>query len=107
MFTNQGMLQVVLGFCFCLTLKCSCHSQTTVITRDHTCEGDVTWNVPACESAWRPDISAVFLGRAVGVRKEDVPILLDGEKALTERMSVTFEVEESYVGVQEKSVIVT
>jgi hypothetical protein len=49
----------------------------------------------------------VFLGRAVDVRKEDIPILLDGEKALTERLHVTFEVEEGYIGVQEKSVIVT
>jgi hypothetical protein len=48
----------------------------------------------------------VFLARAVEVRKEDVPILLDGEKALTERLHVTFEVEESYIGVQEKSAIV-
>ncbi len=64
-------------------------------------------DVPACESAWRPHISAVFLGRAVDVRNEDVPILLDGEKAKTERLHVTFEVEEGYIGVQEKSVIVT
>jgi hypothetical protein len=49
----------------------------------------------------------VFLGRAVRVREEDVPILLDGERALTGRQKVTFEVEESYIGVQEKSVIVT
>lgn len=79
----------------------------TVIPKDHTCEGDVTWDVPACESAWRPHISAVFLGRAVEVRQEDVPILLDGQKALTERLHVTFEVAESYIGVQGKSVIVT
>jgi hypothetical protein len=78
-----------------------------VITRDHICEGDVTGDAPACESAWHPHISAVFLGRAVEVRKEDVPILLDGEKTLTERVNVTFEVQESYIGVQEKSVIVT
>lgn len=101
------MLRVVLSFCFCLTLNCRCHSQTVVITREHTCEGDVTWDVPACESAWRPHISAVFLGRAADVQKEDVPILLDGEKALTERLHVTFQVEEGYIGVQEKSVIVT
>ena len=106
MITNQGMLRVVLGCCVCLTLNCVCESQT-VITRDHTCEGDVTWDVPACESAWRPHISAVFLGRAVDVQKEDVPILLDGKKALTERLHVTFQVEEGYIGVQEKSVIVT
>lgn len=101
------MLRLVLPFCFCLICNCRCHSQTAVITREHTCEGDVTWDVPACESAWRPHISAVFLGRAVEVRKEDVPILLDGEKALTERLHVTFQIEEGYIGVQEKSVIVT
>jgi len=101
------MLRFVLPFCFCLIFSCHCQSQITAIARDHSCEGDVTWDVPACESAWRPHISAVFLGRAVDVRKEDVPILLDGEKTLTERLNVTFEVQESYVGVQEKSVIVT
>lgn len=99
------MLRVVLALCFCLTLRCSCHSQT-VITREHVCEGGGRWDVPACESAWHPQISAVFLGRAVRVREEDVPILLDGEKALTEKLHVTFQVEESYIGVQEKSVIV-
>lgn len=101
------MLRIVLPFCFCLIFACHCQSQITVIARDHSCEGDVSWDVPACESAWRPNISAVFLGRAVDVRKEDVPILLDGEKALTERLHVSFEVEEGYVGVQEKSVSVT
>jgi hypothetical protein len=47
------------------------------------------------------------LGRAIEVQKEDVPILLDGEKAHTERLHVTFEVEESFIGVQGKSVFVT
>jgi hypothetical protein len=107
MFGNRTMLRFILPFCFCLIFSCHCQSQVTVIARDHSCEGDVTWDVPACESAWRPHISAVFLGRAVNVRKEDVPILLDGEKALTERLHVTFEVEEGYIGVQEKNVIVT
>ncbi len=101
------MLRFVLPFCFCLILNCHCQSQIRAIARDHSCEGDITWDVPACESAWRPHISAVFLGRAVDVRKEDVPILLDGEKALTERLHVTIEVEEGYIAVQEKSVIVT
>ena len=101
------MRKVALSFCFCLTCNYHCQSQITVIARDHSCEGDVTWDVPACEAAWRPHISAVFLGRAVEVRNEDVPILLDGEKALTGRLHVAFEVEEGYIGVQEKSVIVT
>lgn len=91
------MLRFVLPFCFCLIFDCHCQSQITAIARDHSCEGDVTWDVPACESAWRPHISAVFLGHAVDVRKEDVPILLEGEKALTERLHVTFEVEEGYI----------
>ena len=107
MFVNRIMLRFFLPFCFCLIFSCHCQSQITVIARDHSCEGDVTWDVPACESAWRPHISAVFLGRAIDVRKENVPILLDEEKALTERLHVTFEVEEGYIGVQEKSVIVT
>lgn len=62
---------------------------------------------PCLRKCLAPPHIAVFLGRAVDVRKEDVPILLDGEKALTERLHVTFEVEEGYIGVQEKSVIVT
>lgn len=101
------MLRFALAFCFCVTLRCNCHSQTTVIARDHKCEGGGGWDIPACERAWRPHISVVFLGRAVRVQEEDVPILLDGEKALTEKLHVTFEVEESYIGVQDKSVIVT
>jgi len=102
------MLRFALAFCFCLTLSYDCHSQRTVIARDHVCEGGSGgWDVPACESAWRTDISVVFLGRAVRVQEEDVPILLDGEKALTKMLRVTFEVEEGYIGVQDKSVIVT
>jgi hypothetical protein len=103
------MLRNLLCLCVCLLLNCNCHSQVTVITRDHVCEGDnpCTWDVPACETAWRPYISSVFLGRAIEIRKEDIPILLDGERALTERVHVTFEVEENYMGETEKSVIVT
>jgi hypothetical protein len=100
------MLRIFLGLILALALNYACHSQETVITRDHSCGDECTWGVPACESAWRPNISAVFLGRATEIRKEDVPILLDGEKALTERLSVTFDVEESFLGVAEKRVIV-
>jgi hypothetical protein len=109
MFVNRKMLRFLLGFSSCLILNCDCQSQVIPISRDHSCEGDVpcTWDVPACESAWRPYISAVFLGRAIEVREEDVPILLDGEKALTEKLHVTFDVEENYIGAQEKSVKVT
>ena len=81
----------------------------TVIPKDHACEGDnpCTGDVPACESAWRPYVSSVFWGRVVGIREEDASILLDGKKALTEKLHVTFEVQESYIGVQEKRVTVT
>src|SRR5215831_20324150 len=101
MFTNRTTLRFLLSFCFCLILNLPCRSQVTAIASRHPCEGEVTWDVPACESAWRPHISAVFLGRAVDVREEDVPILLDGEKAHTTRLHVTFEVAESYIGVKE------
>jgi hypothetical protein len=107
MHLNRTTLRFVLPFWLCLIFSCRCQSQISVIASDHSCEGDVTWDVPACESAWRPHISAVFLGRAVDVREEDVPILLDGASSLTERLHVTFEVEEGYIGVHEKSVIVT
>jgi hypothetical protein len=105
--TNRGITRATLAFCFCLIVNCSCRPQFTVISRDHTCDGEATWGVPACESAWRPHISAVFLGRAIDVREEDVPILLEGEKAQTKKLRVAFQVEEGYIGVQEKTVIVT
>ena len=103
------MLRILLGLTLALTLNDTCRSQETVITRDHSCEGESPcgWDVPACESAWRPSISVVFLGRAAEIRKEDVPILLDNEKALTERLFVKFEVEESFIGLIEKEVTVT
>jgi len=103
------MLRILLGLTLLLALNGPCKSQVTVITRDHSCEGEnlCTWDTPACESAWQPTISAVFLGRAAEIREEEVPILLDGEKALTGRLFVTFEVEEGYIGVPEKTVTVT
>jgi hypothetical protein len=68
------------------------------ISRDHQCEYACNGPSPACEVTWRPNISAVFLGTVTQVEEEDVPILLDGEKALTERLTVTFRVEESFRG---------
>ncbi len=38
------------------------------------------WDTPACESAWQPKISAVFLGLATNVEEEGVPMILNGEK---------------------------
>jgi hypothetical protein len=112
MFRNHGMLRILLGLTVLLALSGPCQSQVIVIRRDHLCEGaspenPCTWDTPACESAWQPTISAVFLGRAAEIREEEVPILLDGEKALTGRLFVTFEVEEGYIGVPEKTVTVT
>jgi hypothetical protein len=71
------------------------------------CDGDCNGQLPACQNTWQPYISAVFLGRATEVRKEDVPIMLDGEKKRTEKLLVTFAVEEAFVGVSEKVVTVS
>lgn len=79
-------------------------SQIQIKTEEHSCEGHNTWDTPACESAWQPNISAVFLGFATDVREEDVPIILDGENKLTVRQHVAFRVDEAFRGVSEKLV---
>ena len=63
-------------------------------------------DVPACEGAWQPYISAVFLGRAAEIRTEDIPIVLDGKNTLTGALHLKFDVEETFIGVAEKSVTV-
>lgn len=73
--------------------------QTQIMTRTHSCEGEYTEGLPTCQRAWRSNISAVFLGRAIDVREEDVPILIDGKKALTEKLYATFRVKEAFVGI--------
>lgn len=99
------MLRVLIALAAALTLNCTCRAQETVTTRDDHCEGESPCeDVPACESAWRPYISAVFLGRAAEVRTEEV--VLHDEKALTGRLYVKFDVQESFIGVPEKSVTV-
>lgn len=109
MVDTYAVLRVLLALTFALSVNSTCCPQAREIPREHSCEGECSWgwDVPACESAWHPNINAVFLGRAAAIRKEDVPILLDGEKALTERLFVTFEVEEAFLGVTEKTVSVT
>jgi hypothetical protein len=71
------------------------------------CEGDCNGQLPACENTWQPYVSAVFLGRAKEVREEAVPITLHGQKKLTEKLLVTFEVEEAFIGISEKVVTVS
>jgi len=66
------------------------------------CEGDCNGQLPACQNIWQPYVSAVFLGRATEIREEAVPIILDGQKKLTEKQLVTFEVEEAFIGMSEK-----
>ncbi len=68
------------------------------INSDHQCEYACQGPRPACEVTWRPNVTAVFLGTATQVEEEDVPILLDGEKAFTERLTVQFKVDESFRG---------
>jgi hypothetical protein len=83
------------------------NSQIQIKTEEHSCEGHSDWETPACESAWQANISAVFLGLATDVREEDVPIILDGKKEQTLKLHVTFQVNESFIGVSEKVVTVT
>lgn len=101
------MLRIVLALTLAVILNCACRSQERVITPEHHCEGESPCSdAPACESAWRPYITAVFLGRAVEIRTEDVPIVLDGKEALTGAVYIKFDVEESFRGVAEKNVTV-
>jgi hypothetical protein len=83
------------------------NSQVQIKTQEHSCEGQSSWETPACQSAWQKNISAVFLGLATDVREEDVPIILDGESKHTPKLHVTFQVDESFIGVSEKVVTVT
>jgi hypothetical protein len=83
------------------------NSQTQITIEEHSCEGHSDWETPACQSAWQANISAVFLGLATDVHEEEVPIILDGEKARTLRQFVTFRVDEAFIGVPEKVVTVT
>ena len=81
------MLRILLGLTFVLTLNDTCRSQETVITRDHSCEGESPLAVEFL--SLRKRLAAQHFrsvsGRAAEI--EDVPILLDNEKALTERLS--------------------
>jgi hypothetical protein len=90
-----------------LSLAPSGSSQIQIKTEEHSCEGQSDWETPACQSAWQANISAVFLGLATDVREEDVPIVLNGEKAHTLRLHVIFRVDEAFIGVSEKVVTVT
>jgi hypothetical protein len=76
------------------------------ISRDHQCEYACHGPRPACEVTWRPNVVAVFLGTVTEVKEEDVPILLDDEKALTGKLTVTFKVEESFRGTTSPTVSV-
>jgi hypothetical protein len=105
-------MRVSSGFLAFALVICSptlVNSQVQIITSEHACEGanDNVMASPACENAWRPTISVVFLGRVTAVLKEDVPILLDGKKEHTEKLHVTFDVEEAFRGVEEKIIKVT
>jgi hypothetical protein len=99
------MLRPYLALAFSLAMSTYCHSQ--IHPPDHSCEGDCRTDFPACQSVWQPNISAVFLGRATDIHEEDVPIMLHEKKELTGRQLVTFEVEESFVGVSGKIATVT
>ncbi len=82
-------------------------SPSQISAGQNACEGDCVDRLPSCQATWQTNISAVFLGRATELHKEDMPVILDGQKQLTERKSVTFKVDEAFVGVSERIVTVT
>ncbi len=75
------------------------NSQIEIRTEDHSCEGTNGSDTPACESAWQPNISAVFLGLVTNGEEEGVPIILNGEKAMTSGLHAIFKVVEAFRGV--------
>jgi hypothetical protein len=75
------------------------NSQIEIRTEDHSCQGTNGWDTPACESAWQANIAAVFLGLVTEVEEEGVPIILNGEKALTSRLHSIFKAVEAFRGV--------
>ena len=82
-----------------LFLSPSGNSQIQIKTEEHSCEGHSDWESPACQSDWQANISAVFVGLAIDVREEDVPIILDGKRERTLKLRVTFRVNEAFIGV--------
>jgi hypothetical protein len=97
---------ILSAFPLLLCLPSIVNPQVQITTESHSCEGQIEWQPPACEAAWQPDVSAVFLGLATDVREEDVPVILDGQRVQTLRLYVTFRVEEAFRGVSDKVVIV-
>jgi hypothetical protein len=78
-----------------------------VVNHDHKCEYSCAGERPACENAWKGDMTAVFLGTVKSIQTEDVPLISDGERIVTVRSKVTFEVLEAFRGVEEKTISVT
>jgi hypothetical protein len=57
---------------------CPPGTQIEIKTEEHSCERQTERDTLACQSAWEPGISAIFLGLATDVQEEEVPIVLDG-----------------------------
>lgn len=72
-----------------------------------SCDGDCIGELPACQNAWQPYISTVFLGRVTNLRTEWVPIIGQGRKSHTEKLRVTFAASETFIGPSEKIVTLT
>jgi hypothetical protein len=105
MVDGRSILRALTGLLFLLVASPGSPSQE--LTRNHSCDGDHTGELPVCQRAWQPYISTVFLGLAKEVQEEDVPIVLEGKNEHTLRLHVTFQIEESFLGVSEKIVNVT
>jgi hypothetical protein len=69
-----------------------------------SCDGGCNGQLPACQNVWQPYVSAVFLGQATEAREDKVPITLDGESKFTEKLLVTFTVNEAFRGISGKIV---
>lgn len=105
MFNNYPISTVLFILWATLTVVPSASAQLQ--PNGEPCDGNCIGKLPACQNAWQPFASTVFLGRTTEVREQDVPITLHGKKSLTEKLWVTFAVEQSFIGPPQTFVTVT
>jgi len=66
----------------------------------------LTVGIARVRNAWQPNISAVFLGLVTNVEEGGVPIILNGEKAMTSRLHAIFKVVEAFRGISARTTTV-
>jgi hypothetical protein len=101
MSNSQSILRALVGLLFVLAAAPA--SPSEALTTDHSSEGENSRELPVCERAWQPCVTAVFLGLAKDLREEDVRVVLDGKNEHTLGLPVTFQVEEASLGVERNS----